>query len=178
MGGEVLPPVFILKKKKGSILNSKAEKYWQKGQAIIETVLVLLLLFIFFFGIAEVARAWWLKNQLNNAARVGVRVAVVTPAITTQPNVTWNNTGSAANQPVFSAIWNSITTGALKNSDTTATLTVNDDNGVTGLNSGDTIEVTVQGKFTSIVPKLNFPLSFIPFIHNKIMTTSTKMRYE
>jgi hypothetical protein len=48
-----------------------------KGQTIIETALMIMLLFILFFGIAEIARFWWLKNQVNNAARVGVRVAVV-----------------------------------------------------------------------------------------------------
>jgi Flp pilus assembly protein TadG len=153
------------------------EKYWQKGQAIIETVLVLLLLFIFFFGIAEVARAWWLKNQLNNAARVGVRVAVVTPSITTESNVSYP-TAAGANKPIFDAIWNSITSGGLQNSDTKATLKVYDDNTITGLNPGDTIEVNVEGKFTSIVPKLNLPFSFIPFIHNIIMHADTKMRYE
>jgi Flp pilus assembly protein TadG len=48
-----------------------------KGQTIIETALMILLLFVLFFGIAEIARFWWLKNQINNAARVGVRVAIV-----------------------------------------------------------------------------------------------------
>jgi Flp pilus assembly protein TadG len=48
-----------------------------KGQTVIETALMIMLLFVLFFGIAEVARFWWLKNQINNAARVAVRVAVV-----------------------------------------------------------------------------------------------------
>jgi Flp pilus assembly protein TadG len=48
-----------------------------RGQTVIETALMILLLFVLFFGIAEVARFWWLKNQINNAARVGVRVAIV-----------------------------------------------------------------------------------------------------
>jgi hypothetical protein len=48
-----------------------------KGQTIIETALMIMLLFILFFAIAEIARFWWLKNQINNAARVGVRVAIV-----------------------------------------------------------------------------------------------------
>jgi Flp pilus assembly protein TadG len=47
------------------------------GQTLIETVFVLALLLILIFGIAEFARAWYLKNSLNNASRVGARVAIV-----------------------------------------------------------------------------------------------------
>lgn len=49
----------------------------QEGQTVIETALIMLLILMLFFGIAEIARAWWLKGQLNTAARVGGRVAVV-----------------------------------------------------------------------------------------------------
>jgi hypothetical protein len=53
-----------------------------KGQTVIETALMIFILFILFFGIAEVARFWWIKNQINNAARVGVRVAIVDTTLT------------------------------------------------------------------------------------------------
>lgn len=59
------------------MLNDKNEK----GQTVIETALMMILLLVLIFGIAEIARAWWLKNQLNNAARVGVRVAIVDSTI-------------------------------------------------------------------------------------------------
>ncbi len=49
----------------------------ESGQTLIETTFVLLLLLLILFGIAEFARAWFLKNSLNNAARVGARFAVV-----------------------------------------------------------------------------------------------------
>ena len=153
------------------------EKYWQKGQTIIETALVIILLFIFFFGIAEIARAWWLKNQLNNAVRVGVRVAVVTSDIKDE-TVIYPATGSTENQPVFTAIWNSITSGALQNSDTKATLDVDENsNGISELNSGDTITVTVVGNFNSVVPNLS-SLSFGLIPNNITLTTDASMRYE
>jgi Flp pilus assembly protein TadG len=58
-------------------LTMETMKNSHKGQTVIETALMIMLLFILFFGIAEIARFWWLKNQINNAARVGVRVAIV-----------------------------------------------------------------------------------------------------
>jgi Flp pilus assembly protein TadG len=154
------------------------KKYWQKSQAIIETLFVLLLLFILFFGIAEIGRAWWLKNQLNNAARAGVRVAVVTPSLPSgSVSYSYPITGSGAAQPVFTAIWNSITTVTLQNSTTSAILTANDDNGISGINSGDTITVTVTGQFNSIVPVLSsISGGFVP--NNITMTTYASMRYE
>lgn len=53
-----------------------------RGQALIETALVLLLLLIILLGIAEFSRAWYTKNSLKNAVRSGARLAVVTCGIT------------------------------------------------------------------------------------------------
>lgn len=47
------------------------------GQTIIESIFMIIFLLILFFIIAEFARAWYLKNSLNNAVRIGVREAVV-----------------------------------------------------------------------------------------------------
>lgn len=49
----------------------------ENGQTLVETTFMLLLLLLILFAIAEFARAWFLKNSLNNAARVGARFAVV-----------------------------------------------------------------------------------------------------
>lgn len=54
----------------------------ERGQALIETALVLLLLLIILLGIAEFSRAWYTRNSLKNAARSGARLAVVTCGIT------------------------------------------------------------------------------------------------
>ena len=51
----------------------------RKGQALIETALVLILLLVIFLGIAEFSRAWYTKNSLKNAVRQGARVVAVTP---------------------------------------------------------------------------------------------------
>jgi Flp pilus assembly protein TadG len=53
----------------------------KKGQILIETALVLVLLLVILLGITEFARAWFTKNSLKNAVRQGARVAVVTPGI-------------------------------------------------------------------------------------------------
>lgn len=52
----------------------------KKGQILIETALVLMILLVILLGITEFARAWFTKNSLKNAVRQGARVAVVTPA--------------------------------------------------------------------------------------------------
>jgi Flp pilus assembly protein TadG len=55
--------------------------YNREGQTLIETALVLFLLLIILLGITEFARAWFTKNSHKNAARHGVRIAVVTDGI-------------------------------------------------------------------------------------------------
>ena len=164
------------------------EKYWQKGQTIIETALVIILLFIFFFGIAEIARAWWLKNQLNNAARVGVRVAVVDATLTLSgiSETDCSRSGTActslsANEAVKKACA-SITTNILCISDdgtpAKVTVTVTQvDTSKTTIVTGDEVKVTVKGKFTSVVPNLS-SLSFGLIPDNITMTTDASMRYE
>ena len=58
----------------------------RKGQTLIETAVVLLILLIIVLGLAEFARAWFLKSSLKNAVRQGARVAVViTPATGLSP---------------------------------------------------------------------------------------------
>jgi hypothetical protein len=76
-----------------------------KGQTVIETALMILLLFVLFFGIAEVARFWWVKNMINNAARVAVRIAIVDPLLDgARSNVaigpcSWNNASGSCEGP-------------------------------------------------------------------------------
>lgn len=51
----------------------------QKGLALVETAVSIMLLFIFVFGITELGRALYMKNILVNAAREGARYAAVSP---------------------------------------------------------------------------------------------------
>lgn len=58
-------------------IKSKKGRTNQKGQALVETALVLFLLLLLVLGIFEFGRAMYTKNTLVNAARAGARAAVV-----------------------------------------------------------------------------------------------------
>ncbi|MDA8433692.1 MAG: pilus assembly protein [Nitrospiraceae bacterium] len=118
-----------------------------KGQTVIETALIITLLLMLFFGIAEIARAWWIKGQLNNAARVGVRVAIVTSPLTGG-----DINCASATDAVRAAACNSISSADVKN---TAVVTVGSSGSLEEPQSGDEITVTVIGTFTSVVPGLS-----------------------
>jgi Flp pilus assembly protein TadG len=142
----------------------------EKGQTLIETALIMILLLVLFFGVAEIARAWWLKNQLNNAARVAVRVAIVTDPLADISPVSC----TSANAIVVAAC-NSITNGALRDS-AEVELTTTDDNGSGDVDSGDTVTVTVTGDFESVVPGLAGFYGLFRSEYN--MTSRATMRYE
>lgn len=67
----------------------------QKGQALVETALIIPLLLLLVMGVFEFGRAMYIKNTLNNAARGGVRVAAVTPKYDATTNITGLQTASA-----------------------------------------------------------------------------------
>ena len=150
------------------------KKPGEKGQTTIEVALVMILLLVLFFGIAEIARAWWLKNQINNAARVAVRVAIVTPGLS---NISPPVTCSSSNAIVVVAC-NSITNAQLHNDPNTLIgLSITDDDSSGGLSSGDTVTVTVSGRFVSVVPNLaNLSYGLFPALLT--MTSDASMRYE
>jgi Flp pilus assembly protein TadG len=121
-----------------------------RGQTIVETALSIIILFLVVFGITEFGRAMYIKNCLNNAARAGVRQAVVTPTLTGLPKTI---TSSAADgvPDIQSKIFN----GIFYMNPANVTATVEDVNGNTTALSGDTIKVTVTlTGFTSFVPRL------------------------
>ena len=62
----------------------------RKGQSIVEFALVVPMLIMLVFGIAEFGRAWMVKNILTGAAREAVRVAIV------QTDLTSANTAASA----------------------------------------------------------------------------------
>jgi Flp pilus assembly protein TadG len=119
----------------------------EQGQTVIETALVIILILMLFFGIAEIARAWWFKGQINNAARVGVRVAVVTSPITVETDA---SCGSA--DKVVIAACDAISNADVKNS---ARVSVATSGNAATPQPGDTITVTVTCDFNSIVPGLS-----------------------
>jgi len=135
-----------------------------RGQTVIETVLMLLVLLMIFFVIAEFSRAWYLKNSLNNAVRRAVRTAVVTPDLTTITN--------ACPMP-GNLIVNAVCTspGVPNTSTTKVTLQVITDTPPAGISTGDIIEVNVRAGFNTLVPAL---LPFMP----KSAYSAAAMRYE
>jgi len=86
----------------------------QKGQSLVEFVLVLPVFIILLFGIMEFGRLWETTNVLTSAAREGARVAAVTAPNTSRvtnaaqnilasaniSNVTINVTGPTASDEV------------------------------------------------------------------------------
>ena len=61
-------------KKKGHLMLHLDSK---KGSALVEMALSIMLLMLLVFGIFEFGRAMYITNTLNNAARYGARLAVV-----------------------------------------------------------------------------------------------------
>lgn len=57
-----------------------------RGQALIETALILPLLMILLVGIFDVGRAAFLSGTLNHAVREGTRYAIVHGALSTEPS--------------------------------------------------------------------------------------------
>ena len=145
----------------------------QKGQTLIETAIILLLLLLILFGITEFARAWFTKNSLKNAARTGARVAVVTLGITTTSTPATYNLSDCSGTPtgnakVFCSIW---TSPGMKGA--TASITINDTNGDTIVpNAGDTVKVLTTTNFIKVVPVLLD--KFIP----SQFSADASMRYE
>jgi Flp pilus assembly protein TadG len=125
----------------------------KKGQALIETALSIFILFLLVFGIIEFGRAMYTKNTLNNAARAGVRQAVVTLGISnaSTTDLTKSFNCSNNNDCVYQAISNSIYNGIDKSN---VTVTISGASNPTA-KSGDTINIqVVLNQFTSFVPKL------------------------
>jgi Flp pilus assembly protein TadG len=160
-----------------------------KGQTVIETALMILLLFVLFFGIAEIARFWWLKNQINNAARVGVRVAIVDPSLTAGTNAdigactygggacTSGASGSIQYAACSSITNSGICTGAVVHLTVTG-VDASGNPGGTIVSPGGIITVTVTRLgVTTIVPGLA-PLSLGLIPTSIDLTSQSTMRHE
>lgn len=125
----------------------------EKGQTVIETALLIILLLVLFFGIAEIARAWWYKGQLGTAARAGAREQVVQNNISAGGACSFSGGRCTGGDTVVAAACNSITTQDLCNS---AVVVVNSDTtcSSTGTIVGACITVSVAGSFTTALPGL------------------------
>jgi Flp pilus assembly protein TadG len=137
-----------------------------RGQTVVETIFMLLFLLFLFFLIAEFARAWYLKNSLNNAARVGVRVAVVTQNLSDISETACQS----ASGPVLEAVCSS---PGLTNTTVVSVSIVGDvpPPAAPFASSGDTIQVSLSADFTTFVPLL------LPLVPEKAVSDAS-MRYE
>lgn len=124
----------------------------EKGQSLVEFALVVPMLLILVFGIAEFGRAWMTRNVLTGAAREAARIAVIQPPAGGIALAT-----TRANQVLSSA------------GITTATVTVNDDGTAFG-----TVTATVVYNFPVVVA------GFIPGLNSSTLplTSTTTMRRE
>ncbi len=127
----------------------------QKGQALVETALVIPLLLLLIMGLFEFGRVMYIKNTLNNAARTGVRAAVVTTGLqATSTPQTLNNscTFSGPNKLVYQLICNSIYNGIPKDQ-VTVNIAISDLSLPTGLSAGDSVTATLTwGSFKFVTP--------------------------
>lgn len=135
-----------------------------RGQALVEMAIVILLLFLLVFGIFQFGWLMYIKNTLNNAARAGARYAVVTkPSSTT--GWTQSDVDSITNSTKGSLYY-------IKASDVTISVYNNGSAGVGVLpQPGDTIQVTV-----TLSPIPQFAPGFINVMNS--LTGQASMRYE
>jgi hypothetical protein len=139
----------------------------QKGQALVETALVIPLLLLLIMGLFEFGRAMYIKNTINNAARAGARAAVVTPKydVTTNPEglqatppgtpqslASCGNFTAVPNSKVFQLICDSIYNGIPTN-EVTAEIVTTDLDVSGGLSNGDNVNIKLTwSNFSFITP--------------------------
>jgi len=125
----------------------------ERGQSLVEFALVVPMLLLLVFGIAELGRAWMTKNILTGAVREAARIAAVPVPGTTMG---WNG-------PAATARGNQILVAA----GIPPTVSVSDP----GTENGDVIATVTY----------NFPVAiagFIPGLGNIALTSTTTMRRE
>jgi len=165
----------------------------QKGQALVETALVLPLLLLLVMGLFEFGRAMYIKNTLNNAARAGARAAVVTPIYNVSTNPTGLETTTSAplnstctftdaNSTVLQLICNSIYNGIPKNEVAVDIVITDLDPLVTpGLSHGDNVNIKLTlNNFQFITPigPLTNLIGGTPISTPTTMIGEASMRYE
>ncbi|MBI5102910.1 MAG: pilus assembly protein [Nitrospirae bacterium] len=144
----------------------------REGQTVIETAILMILILMLFFGIAEIARAWWYKGQLNNAARVGARVAIVTPSLTLP-----SSASCSSSAPVVAAACAAITSSDLRSSASVNVACSINTTCSSPAAAGDSITVSVSGVFTTVVPGMaSLAGSLVP--DSTTLTAQMAMRHE
>jgi Flp pilus assembly protein TadG len=135
---------------------------------------------ILIFGVAEIARAWYLKNSLNNASRMGARVAVVQSSL---PVAGANDECGTANpldpgvQKVFDAVCSDASGVNAADRTVTVDISIDDVDEDTTTNAGDLVTVMVTVNFNS--GKFSVFSSLIPGLSAlEVLSSRASMRYE
>ncbi|MBI5598327.1 MAG: pilus assembly protein [Deltaproteobacteria bacterium] len=138
------------------------------GQTLVETVFVLVLLLILILGIAEFARAWYVKNSLNNAARFGARVGAVTSGLVSETNTLCSSPVSNVAKAVCPPQSPGVPAAAK------VTVVCTDPSNVvkncTTAATGDTVTVTVSTDFSTF--------KILPLFSVTTLSSQASMRYE
>ena len=132
----------------------------RRGQAMVEMALVIVLLVILIFGMTEFGRAMYTKNTLNNAARAGARVAVVTPG-SSYPTLAATDVdcSTTPTNTIYAAVCKGISGGGIQDRTVTVTIDIRNPAGAsqTSPATAYTITVTVQSSFVPVLTLM--PLS-------------------
>ncbi|MBJ6751041.1 TadE family protein [Geomonas anaerohicana] len=157
---------------------------YQKGQALVETAIVIPILILLVMGLFEFGRYLYLRNTLTSAARAAVRTAVVTPKYdaTLHPGgmastgkdahtlACTSDEYKAEDGAVYRAVCDAIYNGIPKN-EVVVSVAYTELASPVGLSSGDSVSVTISwDKYEAILPLL------IPITN--LITAQASMRYE
>jgi Flp pilus assembly protein TadG len=127
----------------------------RRGSTVVETALVLPILFYLAFGTVEFGHFFFVKHNFQSAAREGARAAVVT---------------TATNADVTTAVTNAMNAAGIASNKYTVTLSPSN---VSGVASGTSITITVSGTWGNVGVR---PLGIIG--SDKQVVGTTVMRRE
>jgi Flp pilus assembly protein TadG len=154
---------------------SRANRLNDKGQAMVEMALVISFLVLLVFGMTEFGRAMYTKNTLNNAARAGARVAIVTPASSypSSLSATSVDCSSTPSNAIYAAVCTGIAGGGIQNKTVTVSIDIQDPGGntQTAPASGYSVSVTVQASFDPVLALMKNMIS-------ASLSGEATMRYE
>ncbi|MBI5560337.1 MAG: pilus assembly protein [Deltaproteobacteria bacterium] len=159
----------------------------ESGQTLIETVFVLFILLLLILGIAEFARAWYVKNSLNNAARVGARAGAVTPGLLALPATPCNPTpvnaaakaacDSLSMSPLAKINVNvTVCLGLIDPSTGVCTTDVSAGSNPSALDAGDTVTVRVNSHYAAGVSTFKILSPWLTTLYD--LSSQASMRYE
>jgi Flp pilus assembly protein TadG len=158
-----------------------------KGQAMVETALIIFFLITLVLAMTEFGRAMYTKNTLTNAARGIVRTAVVTSGLRESTSnaiscpdgtLTLNTTPASPDINLCNRYLIGCNGASINAQIQIFDSMTNTEKTSTPAAPGDSITVRLtQTNFASVVPRLFGPNGVIPFFPSSLVG-SASMRYE